>query len=301
MALSQIETYTIANEHLRLSVLNYGAIIKQLELKIPNQGVQSLVVGLTNPASYFKDPWFLGACCGPFAGRLAIANKVVLHGGTAAFSKQFWKGKTTTKNGHPCIELSYNYLFKRGVANAMQTTPIRVILTYTLIKNNLELCYYASSSVSIPFNLTNHSYFKLDHSNTIAHYKLQINAYGAIETKENLMPTGVVKSLDLSPLDFRVQKKIGETHLDTPYVIGKNNSFKKTATLFSNYSNISMEVFTDQEVLVCYTPKEFAGICFESGAYTDAPNQTGFPNAMVGPENPYTHKTNFKFSHPNQK
>ena len=48
--------------------------IKSLKLKLEHEESQELVAGHPEVLLYLEDPWFLGACLGPFAGRIKRKN-----------------------------------------------------------------------------------------------------------------------------------------------------------------------------------------------------------------------------------
>ncbi len=135
----------------------------------------------------------------------------------------------------------------------------------------------------------------------LSEYELCIKAHSYLETNANLLPTGKLIPTSGSSYDFRKPIQIGHTPLDTPFILDKkyhgiekgasldsqksesiekatsvdsqkSESVEKAASVYSPKSNILLEVYSDQEVLVCFTPKEFPGICFETQGFPDAPN-----------------------------
>ena len=81
--------------------------------------------------------------------------------------------------------------------------------------------------------------------------------------------------------------------------------------------NISLELLSTEPGLQIYTGKglnsgndkgwgkfsykEFAGIALEPQIWPDSPNQVGFPNPYLSPNEKYKHHTRVKFSNPTIK
>ncbi|MDG1214259.1 MAG: hypothetical protein P8N20_09060 [Flavobacteriaceae bacterium] len=355
-----MEVYHLENDFLKMEVLNYGAIIKRLRLKINHGADQDLVVGLKSPEDYLNDAWFLGACLGPFAGRIQEdkiletsqatkashdkAPHILLHGGDQSYAKQFWTMENIQSGPAASICLSHTQIVetkhealenKKTPLNAKsetdvylkshESTTIKTFVTYSLVNSELRITYHSTSSIPKVFNLSNHSYFTLDNATDISEYELCIKAHFYLETNTSLLPTGKLIPTPESTYDFRKPTQIGHTTLDTPFVLEKkyhgkekgasvdsqknesaekaasidsqkSESVEKVASVYSQKSTIFLEVFTDQEVIVCFTPKEFPGICFETQGFPDAPNHPNFKTIRIDKNNPYTQETHYKFS-----
>ena len=307
-----IEVFTLENEFLKIEVLNYGAIIKSLKLKLEHEESQELVAGHPEVLLYLEDPWFLGACLGPFSGRIkrknALTNtvdfpentkKIELHGGKQAYSKQFWQLEKIGSGAAPFICLSYSQQVQQErVSNhkALKSGTIKTLLTYSLINSELKISYNSTSTIPQVFNLSNHSYFILDQAQDVSDYLLEINAFHRIQTDHQLLPTGKLLSLKNDAYHFSPPKKINQIRLDTPFVLNhKSELGQRAASLYSEKSKLLMEVYTDQEILVCFTPQDFTGICFETQGYPDAPSHENFKTIVIDKDRPYQQETRYKF------
>ena len=67
----QAELYTIANEHIRLTVSTLGATITALSLPDRSGCWSDVALGFDTPAEYLTNPGNLGALIGRYAGRIA--------------------------------------------------------------------------------------------------------------------------------------------------------------------------------------------------------------------------------------
>ncbi|MEO1013238.1 MAG: aldose epimerase family protein [Bacteroidota bacterium] len=294
---------TISTPFITLVVLNYGAIIQKILVKDKNGKSINVVVGSNYPDHYLEDTAFLGACVGRYAGRISKAsfeidretfplygeNGVHLHGGKEGFAKKYWTFEEVHYGREPFVNLSY---YSKHLEEGYPGN-LKVMLTYKLVDNQLHIIHRAAADRATVVNLTNHSYFKLDRTDSIDHYRLQLNCPQYLETQKNLLPTGELISVKGTEYDFLGEGRIGDTRLDTPFV--KDSKTELAARIYSFRSGISMEVRTDQPAVVVYTPLHFPGICFETQNFPDAPNQAHFPNSVLRLGEMYRNASVFTF------
>ncbi|WP_445381692.1 aldose epimerase family protein [Robiginitalea sp. IMCC43444] len=301
-----MEQITIKNSHLELKALNYGAVIQALQFRAGNGNIQDLVVGLDQPLDYLEDRYSLGACIGRYAGRIGgetlqlsensfplnHTDGIVLHGGTKGLAKRYWTIESVKQDGEePFIHFSYRspHLEEGFPGN------VSIHLWYILQKNSLLIRHKATSDQPTVLNLTNHTYFKIDDEAGIAHYEMCLNSRRRLETDEDLIPTGVILE-NTGIYDFSSRKTLGNIKLDTPFVL--EEGVKQAAELFSGISGIRLRVYTNQPAVIVFTPETFAGICFETQNYPDAPNHPNFPSAILLPGNTYLNESLFTFDLP---
>lgn len=298
-----MQQVTIKNNFISLSVLDYGAIVQKIMFKGKNGKKLNLVVGFENPEDYIQDQIALGACVGRFAGRISNGgfsindttyklyseHGVHLHGGKQGFNKKYWTLDKVVQDEQPLVTLSY----KSPHMEEGYPGNLNASVTYKLIDNSLHIIHEAVTDMSTVVNLTNHSYFCLDNTNSIDHYELQLECPQIVETRTNLLPTGNLVSVSDTDYDFLNRKKIAKKRLDTPYVVSQGA--KKVAELYSPVSGIQMKVESNQPAVVVYTPLEFGAICFETQNYPDAPNIQTFPSALLHPGETYNNRAVFTF------
>ena len=65
-----------------------------------------------------------------------------------------------------------------------------------------------------PVNLANHSYYNLGGAGTVKDHLLWVDAEEYTPSDAELIPTGEVRPVEGTPLDFSVEREIGDTRLD---------------------------------------------------------------------------------------
>ncbi len=294
---------TISTPFITLIVLDYGAIIQKLLIKDKYGNTINAVIGHDFPSDYTDDQIFLGACIGRYAGRISGGafeldretfllhqdNGVHLHGGKEGFGKKYWTFEEVDHGNSPFVRLSYNskHLEEGYPGN------LKVSVTYRLENNQLHIIHKAITDRTTVVNLTNHSYFRLDDAPTVDNYELQLNCSHYLETDKKLLPTGKLASVKKTNYDFRNERPLKQTRLDTPFVI--DTKMYIAATIRSRLSGIGMKVITNQPAMVVYTPPEIPAICFETQNYPDAPNFPEFPSSILKPEEVYENRSQFIF------
>lgn len=294
---------TISTPFITLMVLDYGAIIQKLLIKDKHGKSMNTVVGFNKTDKYITDEKYLGACIGRYAGRISNGkfeldrntydlyqkDGVHLHGGKEGFGKKYWTIEEVHQGRQPFVKLSYRsrHLEEGYPGNVL------VNVTYKLIHNALHIIHEATTDRTTVINLTNHSYFRLDDADQINEYKLQLNCSRILETSTNSLPTGSLLPVADTPFDFLEEKKIEDIRLDTPFIIDSEST--AVGRISSEKTGVSMEVRTNQPAVICYTPPAFAGICFETQNYPDAPNHDTFPSSRLRPGEIYKNESQFIF------
>lgn len=294
---------TIKNKFISLTTIDYGAIIQKILVKDKYGKQINVVAGFEDPNDYLTDPNFLGACVGRYAGRISGGRFILdgseypiyqkdgvhLHGGKKGFGRKYWILLEMFEGLDPFVKYGYKspHLEEGFPGN------LTVMVTYKLIGNVLKIIHEATTDQPTVVNLTNHSYFRLDTVPGIDQYRLMVNATHRLETDEKLLPTGNIVPVVDTRYDFRTPSPIGNTHLDTPFVIvpGKD----PIAVVESENSGIRLSVNTNQVALVVYTPDEFPAICFETQNYPNAPVHTSFPSSVLRPGETYLNESLFTF------
>ena len=329
--------YTFSNDRgLEISITNYGGAITSIKAPDRNGNVGDLVLGYDTLAEYVKHPRFLGALIGRHANRIALGkfslngvdyqlaqNNGVnhLHGGLKGFHKVVWDASTETRDDELVLHLSY--LSVDGEDDYPGNLTVNVDYRVNN-KNELRIDYRATTDKDTIVNLTNHSYFNLAGTGDILNHELQITADQFTSVSKELIPTGQIRSVEGTPMDFRVATTIG-ARINEPYwqlgftggydhnfvLNGPKGRLKLAARLHDPSSGRTMEVETTQPGMQFYSGnfldgslsgkggvvyEKYAGLCLETQHFPDSPNHANFPTTVLRVGEVFNEVTVFRFS-----
>ena len=329
-----VDLYTLTNSHgIVAKIMTYGGVVTELHVPDKDGKMTDVVAGFDNLDQYLKgDPYF-GALVGRVANRVAKGKFTLdgsdyvlavnngpnaLHGGLKGFDKVVWKGEGHVGSSGPTLKLSYvSADGEEGYPGSLSTTVV-----YTLTNNNeLKIDYSATTDKATPINLTNHSYFNLAGSGDILEHVLTLQADNYTPTDDTLIPTGEIKPVAGTPLDFIKPTAVG-AHLneltgdpkgyDHNFVL--NSGGKKlalAARMEEPTSGRVMEVYTTQPGIQFYTGNFLDGtltgkggtvykihtyFCLETQHFPDSVNHKNFPSSILKPGDTYHQVTVYKFS-----
>lgn len=202
-------------------------------------------------------------------------------------------------------------------------------VTYSLKDNNLEIVYDAETTKPCPVNLTNHSYFNLlgHGKNEILDHILEINAKDYTPTDDELIPTGEVKTVENTPLDFRNPKDIGTSiaklkktaakGYNHNYIIKPNNKSGKVelnSRVHEPSSGRILEVYSSYPGLQVYSGnllkgqegkngrsyQKYGAFCLEPQFYPNSINESNWRDTVIlRPEDHYQETIIYKFESKN--
>ena len=212
--------YTISCGKLSAQITDYGATLVRLWVPDKDGNMADVILGYKDAKGYEKGTTFQGAIVGRSANRIAGAAFVMngtthtltpnegqnnLHSGPDFYSKRMWTVEEVTED---FIRL---YLFSpNGDQGYPGNAHIRV--TYTMEADGLKITYDGRSDMDTVFNLTNHSYFNLaghDRPEQAMEQELILPARTYTVADAQSIPTGEMRSVEGTPMDFRTPKAIG--------------------------------------------------------------------------------------------
>jgi len=316
---------------MEVGILNYGGTVTHITTPDKNGIAGDIILGFDNIKGYLREdnPYF-GCLVGRYANRIAnaafelngetyrlAANNGVnsLHGGVRGFDKMVWDAELMPGDS----SLRLKYFSPDGEEGYPGNLQVEVI--YALSSDNeLVIDYKATTDKPTPVNLTNHCYFNLSAGGdgTILDHELMLNANKFTEANENLIPTGNLPDVALTPMDFRNLKRIGDDifnvdgGFDHNWVLNKSGEeIEKAGELYHRASGRVMEIFTTAPGIQFYSGNfldgtlqgkagkiysQHGGLCLESQHFPDSPNQPEFPDTILEPGNVYRQTTIYKFS-----
>lgn len=321
---------------MRVCILTLGCIIARLEVPDRDGMPSNVVLGLDSVDGYLHRSLHFGAIAGRYANRIGRgrfsldgiqyqldinAPPNTLHGGRHGFDKVVWQAESLDGEG-----LRLRYLSPDGEAGFPGNLAVEV--TYRLgAANELQMVYTATTDKPTVVNLSNHSYFNLsgEGSGDVLDHIVSIAADHFTPTDATQIPTGEIRSVAGTPFDFRQPRSIGEAirTADEQLLIahGYDHNWvlrtqagdgpRQAARAFDARSGRILDVLTDEPGLQFYTGnglngslvgpsgrayRQSDGLCFETQKFPDAPNQPGFPSALLRPGECFRSTTIFRFS-----
>lgn len=330
----EVELFTLKNDNqVTVKITNYGAIITSIETPDKTGKCENIVCGFDRFEEYISDQYlgsypYFGSIIGRFGNRiakgkfslegkeytLAVNNGAnALHGGLVGFDRKVWAAETIQNDEMVGVILSYTSAdMEEGYPGTLD-----VVCTYTLNdQNELKIDYTAKTDKTTIVNLTNHSYFNLTAGKeNIMNHELEMPAEEITEL-DDMIPTGEIVSVEGTPFDFRMKKKIGrdiaalEYGYDNNYVLdNEEGQLVYAGTLSEASSGRSVEVYTTQPGMQLYTgywnpelniagEKKFgsySGVALETQHYPDSINHDHFPTTVLNPGKTYLETTIYKF------
>jgi len=333
------ELFTLKNNNgLKIEITNFGGKVISIYVPDKNGGFADVALGFDKPEDYILGNPYFGALVGRYANRIGggkftlegkeyqLAQNVGenhLHGGNKGFNDVFWDAKQIETNEGQALELSY--LSKDGEENYPGNLQVKVIYTLTE-KNELKIDYFASTDKTTVINLTHHSFFNLagEGNGDVLNHEVLINANAFTVTDKDSIPTGEIRKVEGTPMDFRKAKPIGQdiendyeplifgNGFDHNWVLNKEkDELSFAASAYEPNSGRYMEVWTDQPGMQLYTGNYLDGsdigkggkiyerrtaFCFETQHFPDSPNHADFPSTELKPGEEYRHTCIYKFS-----
>lgn len=319
-----------------------GMQVKVSELGAQLTSVMLDEVELTIGHDSFKawrnnSDYYLGATCGRFGNRIADGKFQIgksrytlatnnspgdipchLHGGPGGFHTKLWHGELLVEENRHGVRLSLNSPDgEEGYPGNMEIT-----VTYWLTEDN-ELSWHAEATTdkTTPVNIINHTYWNLSGNlNTpITDHQIQIHADYFLPTNAGMIPSGEIRSVTDTPMDFTNPREISK-RIDTDYealnLAGgydhcwvlrdhheKKPESRTAAIVYHPDTGRTLEVMTNQPGIQFYSGNYLtdpfvhrSGLCLETGGFPDSPNQSNFPSSILRPGETYQHDLVWRLS-----
>ena len=343
-----VKLYTLRNANgMEVCITNYGGRI--VSLVVPDKDGKStdVVLGFDNIAQYadtLNSPSDYGSSVGRYANRIK--------GGTFVLNDSTYQLK---KNDGPnCLHGGGTTGWMNQVYNAEQIGDsilkltivaedgengfpgkVTAVTTYKVTSDNvLDMTWEAETDKPTIINQTNHNYYNLSGDFTQPAYDMvvYVNADNFTPSDKLYIPTGEIKSVEGTPMDFRtphalgdsiqssfdqIQNATGYDHnfcLNT-YKDGKGDDTQVCASLYSPKTGIFMEMYTNEPGVQVYsgnfqgvgadakiprkhgiTYPKHVSVCLESQKYPDSPNKADWVQPTLNPGEKYYSHAAYKFS-----
>jgi aldose 1-epimerase len=329
-----VDVYTMSNARgMRVRVMTLGATL--LSVQVPDRAgnVEHVTLHLDTLEDYLRGHPLFGSVVGRYANRIAGAGFALdgvqhdiernagahhIHGGRNGFQKRIWDAAPVDSDGAVGVRLTLT----SDDGDAGFPGTLQVAVTYQLDnENQLTLDYRASTDKPTVVNLTNHAYWNLAGagSGNVLDQLLMINADHYLPADAQKIPTGEIRSVEGTVMDFTTPHQIGaridrveDENYDHCYVVNKlpGQSPALAARAADPASGRVLEVYTTKPGVHLYTAKglndrlgadgkqygPYHGFCLETQHFPDSPNRANFPSPVLRPGETYHHVTIHKFS-----
>ena len=343
-----VKLYTLKNQNgMEVCITNYGGRIVSLVVPDKDGKPTDVVLGFDNIQQYadtLNSPSDYGSSVGRYANRIKGGKFVLndttyqlklndgpncLHGGgTTGWMNQVYEAEQI---GDSILKLT---IVAEDGENGFPG-KVTAVTTYKLTADNvLDMTWEAETDKPTIINQTNHNYYNLSGDFTQAAYDqvLYVNADNFTPTDKLYIPTGEIKSVEGTAMDFRTPHAVGDsinsqfdqvqnaTGYDHNYCLntykdGKGDDTQVCASLYSPKTGIFMEMFTNEPGVQVYSgnfqgvgkdadiirkhgikyPKHVS-VCLESQKYPDSPNHPEWASPVLRPGEKYFSHAAYKFS-----
>jgi len=260
---------------MEVAVTNYGCAI--LSIMVPDkQGkYANVVLGHDSIDHVINSPEpFLNTVIGRYGNRIAKGAFTLfgeaysltvnngpnsLHGGPTGFHSKVWDADQKDD-----MTVEFTYTSADGEEGFPGNLTVRMSYSLSEDDNALVIQYQAETDKPTPVNLTNHAFFNLEGisnpSPSIEENLLLINADYYVPIDDVSIPTGEIRSVKGTPMDFTTVRKVGErinigfgqlvngSGYDHCYVLNKQEAGELSwaVTCMDPVSGRSMEVYTTE-------------------------------------------------------
>lgn len=297
-------------------MLAYGATLQRVV--VPDAGGRraNVALGFETVGEYraHGDAYF-GATIGRYANRIAGGRFTLdgrtyilpqndrgncLHGGPLGFDKQPWRRRAGDDGS-----ITLGYVSEDGEMGFPGRMDVEV--TYALHGRELRVDFRAASDAPTVVNLTNHTCWNLGGAESAGagsarDHLLELAASRYTPLDDTGIPTGEVRPVDGTAVDFRIARRIGAADLDHNVVLDSADGLRHAARLSDPASGRSLEVWTTEPCLQLWTggtlePPHGPGSCvaLETQHAPDSPNRPELPSTVLRPGALFTSTTVFRF------
>jgi aldose 1-epimerase len=258
--------YVLTNDYMRITFMDLGATIVNWEVKNTEGDFESIVLRYEHDEDYLKNPKFLGATVGPYAGRIYPAE-INLDNKTYKLAKNF--NDKANLHSDTLNLMHHKYLvsiidedtlsFKTSLDTEFYPSDSTYTLTFSLKEDTLHQVYETFSNKDTFTNLTNHTYFNLsgDIKRDILDHTLIIKASKVGNLNQDFISESLM-DVEKTVFDFNQEKPLKDaiiplkkTHqlgLDHPFMLDD-----QTIVLKDKESKRTLSIKTNNECVVVYS------------------------------------------------
>jgi aldose 1-epimerase len=306
------------------SIMTYGAALQALVAPDRDAHLANICLGFGTLAGYVENTGhYFGATVGRYANRIAGARFALdgivhevdrndgqncLHGGAGGFDTRIWH---VVEAAGGMLRLAYTSPDgEMGFSGNLD-----VCVEYRLEGAELRIDFEAATSAPTVVNLTNHTCWNLagEGGGSVDGHVLTLNSSAFTPVDQGLIPTGEIRRVGGTALDFRVPTLIGARGqgYDNNFVVDRGDeSLVLAAHVLEPAHGRTLEVLTTEPGLQLYTGTVLDGslvgmsgrpyrrgdcIALETQHFPDSPNHPAFPSTVLRPGETFRSTTVFRF------
>ena len=285
---AEVFLYTISCGGITATVSDLGATLVHVLVPDADGIVADVALGYDDPAGYLNGTCFLGAVVGRSANRIKGSEFTIgdrtyamtpnengnnLHSGPDFYHTRVWEVAEESDTA-----VKFHLSSPDGDQGFPGNAPIDV--TYQLdATGGLHIVYDAVCDKDTIFNLTNHSYFNLaghDHTGAAMDQLLMLPARVFSVADDESVPTGEMRSVEGTPMDFRSPKPIGQDIGADYEPLKLQGGYDHNFEVFCNPCAVLSDPVSGRTMAV-YT--DLPGIQFYAGNFL---NETGKGGTVYG-------------------
>lgn len=321
----------------RVRILDYGGTVVSFEVPDRDGRLDDVVLGFDDLDGYLGAGGYLGALIGRYGNRIGgarfalggVEHRVTaneganhLHGGRVGFDQRLWSAAPHETSDGPALALGL--VSRDGEEGYPGNLDVRVV--YTLEHGNgLRIDYAATTDRDTIVNLTNHAYWNLagHGAGSIVNHRMTIDAERFAAVGPGLIPTGELRPVAGTPLDFRTPVAVGaridaddkQLRLGGGYdhsfdLGGVTKELRRAARVEEPTTGRVLEVLTTEPAVQFYAGNQIerlrgkggaayaprTGFCLETQHHPDSPNRPEFPSTVLRVGERYATTTVYRFS-----
>jgi len=340
-------------------VTNLGAKFEQIVVPDKSGKFGDVILGYETIDTVKGGQPSMGAFIGRYANRIgggtfaldgtpytitineAAPRNNVLHGGAKGGRFRVYDAQQLSDSA---VQMNLTYLDAEDADAANEITgfpgTLEVQVVYSMTETNEIHVKYSAKALDkkTVFNFTSHSFFNLGNSPTspILDHVIRVEADQVLEIDDRLLPTGVLRDVSGTPMDFRTAKTFRQDYqapydllnlvggggagiaggYDNHYAITKpsEGALSFAASAQEPSSGRKMEVWSTEPGLQVFTGQNLTGqvprdvgkgnvtyqpyyaFCLEPSHFPDSPNQPSFPSTTLDVGETYEGEIVYKFS-----
>ena len=285
---AEVFLYTISCGGITATVSDLGATLVHVYVPDADGNMADVALGYDDPAGYLNGTCFLGAVVGRSANRIKGSEFTIggrtyamtpnengnnLHSGPDFYHTRVWE---VAEESDTAVK------FHLSSPDGDQGFPgnASIDVTYMLdAAGGLHIVYDAVCDKDTIFNLTNHSYFNLaghDHTGAAMDQLLMLPARVFSVADDESVPTGEMRSVEGTPMDFRSPKPIGQDIGADYEPLKLQGGYDHNFEVFCNPCAVLSDPVSGRTMAV-YT--DLPGIQFYAGNFL---NETGKGGTVYG-------------------